>query len=89
MLIYAVLAVPLAAGAAAAVLPWRRWVGWAAAAANGAVLVLGIVLAAQATRRHLPVAAGGVLRADAPQRVHGRRHRRDRRPRLLRSQSAT
>jgi hydrogenase-4 component F len=65
MLIYAILAVPLAAGAAAAVLPWRRWAGWMAAAANAAVLVLGIALAAQATHRHLPAVAGGVLRADA------------------------
>jgi hydrogenase-4 component F len=65
MLIYAVLAVPLAAGTAAAVLPWRRWTGWAAAAANGTVLVLGITLAAETTRRHLPAAAGGALRADA------------------------
>jgi len=65
MLIYAVLAAPLAAGAAAAALPWRRQVGWAAAAANGAVLILGIMLAVQATHRRLPTVAGGVLRADA------------------------
>jgi len=64
MLIYAVLAVPLAAGAAAAV-PWRRWIGWVAAAADGAVLVLGVILAAGATRGHSPAAAGGILRADA------------------------
>jgi hydrogenase-4 component F len=65
MLIYAVLAAPLAAAAAAAALPWRPWTGWAAAAANAAVLVLGIMLAVQATRRQLPAVAGGVLRADA------------------------
>ncbi len=65
MLIYAVLAVPLAAGAGAAALRWRPWVGWAVAAANVAVLVLGIALAAQATHRQLPAVAGGVLRADA------------------------
>ena len=65
MLIYSALAVPLAAGAAAAVMPWRRWVSWAATAANAAVLVLGITLAAQATHRHLPGVAGGALRADA------------------------
>ena len=65
MLIYAILAVPLAAGAIAAAVPWRRWAGWAAAAANGAVLVLGIVLAAQVTRGHPAAAAGGILRADA------------------------
>jgi len=64
MLIYAILAVPLAAGAVAA-LPWRPWAGWVAVAANGAVLVLGITLAAETTRRHLPGAAGGMLRADA------------------------
>ena len=65
MLIYAILAVPLAAGTVAAVLPWRRWVGWVTAAANGAVLVLGVALAADATRGHPAVAGGGVLRADA------------------------
>jgi hydrogenase-4 component F len=65
MLIYAVLAAPLAAGTAAAVLPWWRLAGWAAAAANGAVLILGIALAAEAMHRSLPVVAGGALRADA------------------------
>jgi hydrogenase-4 component F len=65
MLIYAILAVPLAAGAITAAAPGRRWAGWAATAANGAVLVLGIVLAAQVTRGHPAEAAGGILRADA------------------------
>lgn len=65
MLIYAVLAVPAAAGAAAAVTPWRRWASWLAVAANGAVLVLGIALAAGAVHRHPQGALGGVLRADA------------------------
>ncbi len=65
MLIIAVLAVPAGTGAAAAVLPWRRWVGWLAAAANGAVLGLGIALAVQATRGRPPAAFGGTLRADA------------------------
>ncbi len=65
MLIYAVLAVPAAAGAAAAVTPWWRQSGWVAVAANGAVLVLGVVLAAQATHRRLPALLGGTLRADA------------------------
>jgi hypothetical protein len=31
MLIYAVLAVPAAAGAAAGIMPWRRWTSWLAA----------------------------------------------------------
>ena len=65
MLIYAILTVPAAAGAAAAVTPWRRQSGWAAVAANAAVLVLGIALAAQATHRRLPAVLGGTLRADA------------------------
>jgi hydrogenase-4 component F len=65
MLIYAILAVPLAAGTAAGVVPWRPWAGWAAVAANGAVLVLGAVLAAGVTRGQPAVAGGGVLRADA------------------------
>jgi hydrogenase-4 component F len=65
MLMYAILAVPLAAGATAAVVPWRRWAGWVAVAANGAVLVLGAALAAGVTRGHPAVAGGGVLRADA------------------------
>jgi hydrogenase-4 component F len=64
MLIYAILAVPAAAGAAA-VIPWRRWISWLAAAANGTVLVMGAVLAAGTTRHHAAAAAGGVLRADA------------------------
>ena len=64
MLIYAILAVPAAAGAVA-VTPWRRWISWLAAAANGAVLVMGAVLAAGTTRHHPAAAAGGVLRADA------------------------
>jgi hydrogenase-4 component F len=64
MLMYAILAMPLAAGATAA-LPWRPWAGWVAVAANGAVLVLGIVLAAQVTRGHPARAADGILRADA------------------------
>ena len=54
------------------------------AAANGAVLVLGIVLAAEVTRAS--PGRRGRRRACAPTRsvrVHGRRHRRDRRPRLL------
>ena len=65
MLVYAVLAVPATAGLAGAVLPWRRWVGWVATAANGAVLLLGIALATQATHHHLPVVPGGMLRCDA------------------------
>ena len=65
MLIYAILAVPLAAGAVTAAAGWRRWAGWAAAAANGAVLVLGIILAVQVTRGQPAGAAGGILRADA------------------------
>ena len=57
---------PLAsAGAITAAVPGRRWAGWAATAANGAVLVLGIMLAVQVTRGHPAGAAGGILRADA------------------------
>ena len=66
MLIYAILAVPVLAGLAAAALRRRwSWAGWTAAAANGAVLILGVALAVQATRHQPPTAAGGVLRADA------------------------
>lgn len=65
MLVYAILAVPAAAGLAAVLLPWRRWAGWAATAANAAVLVLGLLLAIGATGGRAPVAAGGLLRADA------------------------
>ncbi|MHB1875135.1 MAG: proton-conducting transporter transmembrane domain-containing protein [Streptosporangiaceae bacterium] len=65
MLIYALLASPAAAGAAAALLPWRRWVGWLSAAANGTVLALGIALAREAVTGQAPTAAGGALRADA------------------------
>lgn len=70
MLLYLILAVPVAgavgAGAAAAAdTPWRRWTGWLAAAANGAVLVIGSALAVWVTRHHPVTAPGGVLRADA------------------------
>ena len=65
MLIYAILAVPAAAGVLTAAAGWRRWAGWAAAAANGAVLILGVALAVQATGHQPPAAAGGVLRGDA------------------------
>jgi len=65
MLIYAILAVPLAAGAVTAVVPWRPWLGWLTAAANGTVLLLGIWLAAGAVHRHPLGALHGVLRADA------------------------
>jgi hydrogenase-4 component F len=65
MLIYAVLAAPAATGAVAAALPWRRWIGWLATTVNGGVLAAGIVLARAATHRGLPVAAGGLFRADA------------------------
>jgi hydrogenase-4 component F len=64
MLLYLILAAA-AAGAVTAVVPWRRQLSWLAAAANGAVLVLGVLLAIRVTR-HQPLAApGGVLRADA------------------------
>lgn len=65
MLIYAVMAIPAAAGAVAAVIPWWRWTGWAAAAANAVVLVLGIALAAETTHGRPPGGLGGGLRADA------------------------
>ena len=69
MLLYLILAVPVTGvGAAAAVTPWRRWIGWIswlAAAANGAVLVIGSALAVWVTRHHPVTAPGGVLRADA------------------------
>ncbi len=65
MLLLTVLAVPLAAGALAAALPWRRAVGWAMVLANAAVLALGIALAVQADRRQVATGLDGALRADA------------------------
>ncbi len=65
MLLLAVLAVPLAAGALAGALPWRRAIGWAMVLANAAVLALGIALAVQADRRQVATGLDGALRADA------------------------
>ncbi len=65
MLLLTVLAVPLAAGALAGALPWRRAVGWAMVLANAAVLALGIALAVQADRRQVATGLDGALRADA------------------------
>ena len=65
MLLLTVLAVPLAAGALAGALPWRRAIGWAMVLANAAVLALGIALAVQADRRQVATGLDGALRADA------------------------
>jgi len=65
MLLYAILAMPLAAGAIAALVPWRRWVGWAATCANGAVLGFGIALSVKTTHGRPLAALNGTLRADA------------------------
>ncbi len=65
MLVTAVLVVPLAAGVLAAVLPWRRSVGWAMVLANAAVLGLGVSLAVRADHHQVLVALDGSLRADA------------------------
>ncbi|MHB8246730.1 MAG: proton-conducting transporter transmembrane domain-containing protein [Acidimicrobiales bacterium] len=65
MLCYTILAVPLAAGALAGVMPWRRAVGWMTSIANAGVLGLGIALAIE-TDGHRPLGAlDGALRADA------------------------
>jgi len=65
MLCYLVLSVPLATGALGALVPWRRWVGWATTLSNAAVLVLGIALCAETDGRHALGALDGALRADA------------------------
>ena len=65
MLLLTVLAVPLAAGALAGALPWRRAIGWAMVLANAAVLALGIALAVQADRLQVATGLDGALRADA------------------------
>ena len=51
MLCYAILAIPLFAGALAALVPWRRAIGWMTALANAAVLGLGIALAIETDHR--------------------------------------
>lgn len=65
MLLLAIVCVPLAAGALAGALPWRRAVGWAMALANATVLGLGIVLAVQADHHRVAGGLDGALRADA------------------------
>jgi hydrogenase-4 component F len=65
MLLYAVLCTPLAAGLVAAIFKWNRWVGWLTTIANGAVLCLGIMLAARTANRDAIGALDGALRADA------------------------
>jgi len=63
MLILPVLAPSLAA-LAAAVFGWRRWVAWAAVAASGVVLTVGVA-AALATSDGTVLVLAGTLRADA------------------------
>jgi len=65
MLVTAVLVVPLAAGALAGALSWRRTIGWAMVLANAAVLGLGIALAVEAEHHHVAGGLDGALRADA------------------------
>jgi len=65
MLCYAILVVPLAAGALSGLVPWRPWVGWMTTIANAGVLGLGIDLAIDTDRRHPVGALDGALRADA------------------------
>jgi hydrogenase-4 component F len=65
MLLYAILCIPLSAGAIAAIFSWQRWVGWLTTLANGAVLCLGVTIAARTTNRHALGALDGALRADA------------------------
>jgi len=65
MLLYLVLGLPLAAGAVAVAVPWRRWVGWSAVAASLGVLGIGIALAASSVHHRAIEALDGGLRADA------------------------
>jgi len=65
MLCYFVLSVPVAAAALAGALPWRRSLGWAMAAANAAVLALGVVLSIETGHRHVLGGFDGLLRADS------------------------
>src|SRR5664280_922991 len=65
MLALVALVAPLAAGMAAAVVPWRRWVGWFCTATIGVVLACGIDLAVQVVHKPAVTAFGGVLRVDA------------------------
>jgi hydrogenase-4 component F len=65
MLLTAILAVPLAAGALAGALSWRRAVGWAMVLANAGVLGLGVALAVETDHHHVAGGLDGTLRADA------------------------
>ncbi|MHB1446199.1 MAG: proton-conducting transporter transmembrane domain-containing protein [Acidimicrobiales bacterium] len=65
MLAALVLAVPVIAALASAVIPWRRGIGWLATVALGAVLAGGIDLATRVVHGPAVTAVGGVLRVDA------------------------
>ena len=65
MLDVALLALPLAAGLAVALVGWRTWVGWLCTASVGAVLVLGAFASVHVVRDGPLVALHGVLRLDA------------------------
>ena len=65
MLAIVVLILPIAAGAASAVLAWRRSVSWFGTATSGAVLITGVILAVQVVHGRPVVALDGALRVDA------------------------
>jgi hydrogenase-4 component F len=65
MLLVAIVSTPLLAGIVAGLLPWRPLIGWLATVANGAVLALGVLLAAQTANRDPLGALNGILRADS------------------------
>ena len=79
ILVLAPIVLPALAGLAYAAVGWQRRTAWVGALGAAGVLACGIALAVVVTRTDPRTGLGGLLRADALQRVHGDRHRRHRR----------
>ncbi len=58
------LVLPLGAGAVAAAVPWRAWVGWLSALSAGGVLALGVALSVATRSGEAVTALAGTLRVD-------------------------
>jgi len=65
MLLVLLLVLPLLGGVVIGVAPRHRMAGWAAVVTNGAVLILGVVLAVRVVGHAPASGAWGILRADA------------------------
>lgn len=65
MLVLIALIAPTATGILALGIPWRPWIGWAAATGNLVVMIAGIFLATRVTGHHAISAIDGIARVDA------------------------